>query len=72
MIISDLSHLEDLPAAPSVTGGFQVGASFPRVQINSALVLQKSTALSTALTYSGDAIAISTAVNDSLLNQLIK
>jgi hypothetical protein len=68
MIVTDLSYLEEAPNSLKLTGGARKKPLFSS-QINIALVKQKAIASSKAVSYGGDAIAISYAQNNSDIDQ---
>jgi len=67
MIISDLGYLEEVVQSSSLTGG--LGGFGYNVQLNIASTRQYAQANSQAITFNGNAIAISTATNGSITGQ---
>ena len=56
MIISDLTYLENVPAPPSIVGGYTV-------ELNRALVKQQAISCATAFGYKEDSLATAASRN---------
>jgi hypothetical protein len=68
MVISDLNFLTDVSTC-NPTGGYRLGGRGLVSQVNLALVLQSANASSQAISYKGDAVAVSIAKNDTVILQ---
>jgi hypothetical protein len=69
MIISDLNYLSDVFTSTPTGGSYGFRSKALVSQVNLALVKQDAKASSRAVSYHGDAVAVSIAENDAVILQ---